>query len=149
MSHGRPKERARKWSADRTIQFLEYYEQFECLWNRKSEAYKNREKKEEALEKLAILMNDVLPDVATVKAKIRSLRNAYILEVHKMISSSKRGGPADSLYVPTVPWFNTAHRFLHSAVEIKDNMVSGFRFTYTFKLERKKYLHIIWIYLCI
>jgi hypothetical protein len=84
--------------------------------------YKDREKRDCALKNIVKAMKNIMPDfdVQSVKSKIRSIRNAYTLEVHKVNKSRKSGATADKFYKPTVPWFSTADRFLRHVVEIRD-----------------------------
>lgn len=109
--------------------FLEAYEQYPCLWNHKLPSYKDRNKRDEALRKIVEVMSEVVCDfdVNTAKAKIRSIRNAYLLEHHKVLKSYKSGMSTDALYKPTVGWYHVADRFLKGIVETretKNNMVS-------------------------
>jgi hypothetical protein len=57
-------------------------------------------------------------DEVAAKAKIRSIRNAYTLERHKVLNSYKSGTGA--IYKPTVGWFSVANRFLNGIVETRD-----------------------------
>lgn len=115
-------QKVKKWSNDKTTKFLELYEQYPCLWDHSCKMYKDREKRDCALKNIVKAMKNIMPDfdVQSVKSKIRSIRNAYTLEVHKVNKSRKSGASADKIYKPTVPWFSTADRFLRHVVEIRD-----------------------------
>ncbi|GJQ83727.1 hypothetical protein Trydic_g20603 [Trypoxylus dichotomus] len=60
-----------------------------------------------------------------VKAKIRSIRNAYLLEIGKIRNSRRL--TAGEVYKPRVPWFPIAHRILHGVVQIKGAQPSGIK----------------------
>lgn len=110
---------SKKWTTDVTIKFLKAYEQHPCLWNNKLVIYKDRNKRNEALNKIVEIMSDSVGDfdVNCAKAKIRSIRNAYILENHKVLQSYKSG--TGIIYKPTVRWWPVANRFLKRFVEIR------------------------------
>lgn len=98
-----------------TIKFLEAYERNSCLWDVCSPNYKNKEVRENAYENLSRVMNIEGFDVATVKAKIRSIRNAYALERGKVISAKNK----DEVYEPKLAWFSVADRILRKVVRTK------------------------------
>ncbi|XP_053998219.1 uncharacterized protein LOC128886948 isoform X2 [Hylaeus anthracinus] len=110
---------SKKWSSERIIKFLEAYEQYPCLWNHKLPSYKDKSKRDEALRKIVEVMSDPELNVNSAKAKIRSIRNAYTLEHHKVLKSYKNGISGD-IYKPTVCWFSVADRFLKGIVETRD-----------------------------
>lgn len=56
-----------------------------------------------------------------MKAKIRSLRNAYTLDMYKIQKSKKSGAGVDDIYKPNVKWFPIAHRILHQVVQTRDS----------------------------
>lgn len=105
-----------RWSPDKIIRFFETYEQLSCLWDVNSDLYKNREARDDAYLKMAQAMD--CDSIESVKFKIRSLRNAYILELTKIAKSKKSG--ARRIYKPKVPWFQIADRILHNVVQTKD-----------------------------
>lgn len=113
---------SKKWSSELIIKFLEAYEQYPCLWNYKLPSYKDRNKRDEALKKIIEVMSDSVTDldVNIVKAKMRSVRNAYTLEHHKVLKSYKSGTSTDAIYRPTVSWFSIAYRFLRGIVKTRD-----------------------------
>lgn len=112
----------RKWPSYLVIHFLELYEQRPCLWDHKSPLYKNRSLREEALQEIVEAMSEYVRnfDVNMAKAKIRSLRNAYMLELHKVWRSNRNAESPDDIYTPTVPWFPIADRFLKYVVETRE-----------------------------
>lgn len=133
---------SKKWSTDEIKKFLEVYEEFPCLWNYKIPSYKDRNQRDTALRKIVEVMSDTVKDfdVNAAKAKIRSIRNAYTLEHHKVLASYKSGTSTDAIYKPTVGWYDVADRFLKGIVETrktKNTLVS----VYHSKLLQLKFCH--------
>lgn len=56
--------------------------------------------------------------IAEVKAKIRCIRNVYMLEVAKIIKSELSGTAGNKIYKPRLAWFPVADRILHHVVQI-------------------------------
>lgn len=100
----------KRWTSAKTIQFLEAYERNSCLWDVYSPDYKNKEKREKAYENLSSVMNIEGFDVDAVRAKIRSIRNAYALERCKIISSKNKN--TDEVYESKLVRFPLADRIL-------------------------------------
>lgn len=105
----------KRWTSSKTIKFLEAYERNSCLWDVDSPDYTNYIKRCEAYEKLASVMDIENFDVVAVKAKIRSIRNAYSFERSKIISSKY----TDEVYKPKLVWFPIADRILRDVVHTK------------------------------
>lgn len=113
---------SRKWSTETTRKFLLAYEQYPCLWDPKHQDYTHRNRRHRALQSLVESMLDVVPDfdIVCARAKIRSLRNAYILEQHKIINSIKNNDGTGTVYTPKLSWFPLADKFLSTIVEPKN-----------------------------
>ncbi|XP_050506119.1 uncharacterized protein LOC126884240 [Diabrotica virgifera virgifera] len=109
-----------KWSSQDTISFLEMYEQHRCLWDVHSEGYKDRNTRINAYEAMATAMEIDGFLVEDVKAKIRSLRNAYTLELAKILRSKKLAAGPDDVYKPKLPWFPVADRILNGVVQLRE-----------------------------
>ncbi|XP_060844662.1 uncharacterized protein LOC132924394 isoform X2 [Rhopalosiphum padi] len=90
------------------LEFIGLYHTFPELWKVKSEAYKNRIKKDAAYEKLVDKMKEIDPKANRdiVRAKINSLRTSYRRELKKVKSSQKSGAGADDIYEPSLWYFN-------------------------------------------
>ncbi|VEN49101.1 unnamed protein product [Callosobruchus maculatus] len=114
----------KKWPAELTIKFLEGYESYPSLWDVHSASYKNKGSREEAYQKLKELMDIKGFGIADVKAKIRSIRNAYALEIMKMKKSQHSGAGADAVYKPKVAWFGVADRILRHVIQIRETQPS-------------------------
>lgn len=110
----------KKWCSDQIVKFLEIYEQHPCLWDVNSKSYKNREERVFAYEKLSKHMGIEGFSAKDVISKIRSIRNAYTLELNKISKSKKSGAGMDDIYKPKVPWFSVADRILHKVVQIRE-----------------------------
>ncbi|XP_035040908.2 uncharacterized protein LOC118125933 [Hippoglossus stenolepis] len=89
------------WSEAKVQQLISFYSERSCLWNHKSESYRNRLLRQSLLETLSGLMshNESVPfTVDDIKAKFRNLRTIFQRE-HKAVSSNKTCGSED-FYVP-------------------------------------------------
>lgn len=101
-----------KWREDVTPLFLDLYKTHECLWNNKSEKYKNRVLREKAMKSLLSELN--IPDLSEtdIKLKIKSIRTRYMAELNKVLKSEKSGIGRDDIYVPKLFWFSQADSIL-------------------------------------
>ena len=89
-----------KWMDDNTQLVLDLLRNQECLWNVKSENYRNRNIRDKALEEMVKQLN--IPDLTQeeVKLKIKSIRTRYSSELTKVLKSLKSGAGRDNIYVP-------------------------------------------------
>lgn len=101
-----------KWKEDETPMFLDLYKNHECLWNNKSETYKNRLLRDKAMKSFLSELN--IPDLSEndIKLKIKSIRTRYMAELTKVLKSEKSGTGRDDIYVPKLFWFAQADSFL-------------------------------------
>lgn len=90
---------SRKLSEEETLKFVQLYREHECLWNIRCNGYKNKQMRTSALEKIQEGMAIEGFAIAEVKAKIRSIRSTYYLEIDK-IEKSTRSGAGGNIYVP-------------------------------------------------
>lgn len=81
----------KKWTVDKTVQFVQLYGTHEVLWNKNVFLYKNKRARQIALEKICTQMAIDNFGVYEAKAKINNLRSAYCQEVKK-VSASKHPG---------------------------------------------------------
>ncbi|XP_069579227.1 uncharacterized protein [Brachyistius frenatus] len=89
------------WSEAKVQQLISFYSEHSCLWNHKSENYRNRLLRQNLLETLGGLLsdNELLPfTVEDIKTKFRNLRTIFQRE-HKAVSSNKTCGSED-FYLP-------------------------------------------------
>ena len=77
----------------------------ECLWNVKSENYRNRNVRDKALEEMVKQLNT--PDLTRedVKLKIKPIRSRNSSELAEVRKSGKSGAGRDDIYVPKLFWF--------------------------------------------
>lgn len=63
-----------RWNEDTTLKFVSKYLEYECLWNVKSEHYRNKQMRQSAYADLEKTMN--LPEFGEkeIKAKIKNIR---------------------------------------------------------------------------
>jgi len=117
----------KKWSDDTTMKFVNIYSSLDVLWNTSLPNYKNKHSRQIALEKIATEMNIDGFGIPEIKSKINNIRSAYCQEVKKINASNKSGTSADSIYKPTVVWFNSVDSFLRKHINqrpTQSNLVS-------------------------
>lgn len=115
-----------RWTENDTLKFVSLYKECEVLWNFQDKNYKNRDKRNSALEYIRREMhiNDLTVDI--IKKKIKSIRDTYNLEKSKIKKyNTKSGTSPDELYKTRLGWFNEASTFLDhcSGRESSNNMV--------------------------
>ncbi|XP_077353299.1 uncharacterized protein LOC144002186 isoform X2 [Festucalex cinctus] len=89
------------WNETKVHQLISFYAEHDCLWNYKSERYKNKLMRQSLLETLSVLLscNEQVPfTVEDIKTKFRNLRTIFQRE-HKAVNSNKICGSED-FYVP-------------------------------------------------
>jgi len=86
-----------KWSNDHTQLVLDLLSNQECLWNVKSENYRNRNIRDKALEEMVEQLN--IPDLTQedVQLKIKSIHSRYSSELAKVLKSEKSGAGRDNI----------------------------------------------------
>lgn len=94
-----------KWAEKETVKFVEEYIKYECLYNVKSVAYKNKRLREAALLNISKVMG--FPDFGPkeVYTKIRSIKSTYSQELKKVKASTKSGAGLNDIYVPHMKWY--------------------------------------------
>lgn len=113
-----------KWKEEETPIFLDLYKNHECLWNNKSEMYKNRVLRDKAMKALLSELNIADVVETDIKLKIKSIRTRYMAELNKVLKSEKSGTGRDDIYVPKLFWFSQADSFLRP-VSISRNSSSN------------------------
>ncbi|XP_041816665.1 uncharacterized protein LOC121623461 [Chelmon rostratus] len=89
------------WNEAKVQQLISFYSEHSCLWNHRSESYRNRLLRQSLLETLSSLLSDNEPvsfTVEDIKTKFRNLRTIFQRE-HKAVSSNKTCGSED-FYLP-------------------------------------------------
>ncbi|XP_022912943.2 uncharacterized protein [Onthophagus taurus] len=90
------------FSEKQILNLIDLYRKKECLWNTKSPFYNNHAERRDALRFIAKSLNY---NEETIKKKITSIRATYLLEKKKIKDSLLAGNGADTMYRPTVIWF--------------------------------------------
>ncbi|XP_042365316.1 uncharacterized protein LOC121959863 [Plectropomus leopardus] len=89
------------WDETKVQQLISFYAGNSCLWNHRSESYRNRLLRQSLLETLSSLLSENEPvpfTVEDIKTKFRNLRTIFQRE-HKAVSSNKTCGSED-FYLP-------------------------------------------------
>ena len=68
-----------KWRNERIESFLDYYRNYDCLWNTSSNLYKNKIVRENAYGKLCADMRIPELTIADIKNKIKIIRTTVII----------------------------------------------------------------------
>ncbi|XP_030765972.1 uncharacterized protein LOC115890000 [Sitophilus oryzae] len=113
----------RKLTENETVKLVQLYKEQECLWNTRNDNYKSREVRMCALKRIQEGMENLELSTDDIKAKIKSIRGTYYLELDKIEKSARSGG---NVYVPKVKWFKDLNGFLKSVSvrrKITDDMV--------------------------
>lgn len=90
-------------------EFIEAFRQYPCLWKIKCDEYRDRNKRDEALNNLLLLTRETIPtaDLKFVKDRIESLKQSFRREYRKVKNSMKSGSSADDVYKPKLWYYNT------------------------------------------
>ncbi|XP_029920592.1 uncharacterized protein LOC115368568 [Myripristis murdjan] len=90
-----------QWTEAKVRQLISFYSEHSCLWNHRSESYRNRQLRQSSMETLSRLLSQDQPAPFTVddiKTKFRNLRTIFQRE-HRAASSNKTCGSED-FYLP-------------------------------------------------
>ncbi|XP_008300185.1 uncharacterized protein LOC103372344, partial [Stegastes partitus] len=92
----------RYWTEEKERALIAFFSKHSCLWNHKSENYKNRQLRWKTLEHLRILLSAHPPPVSftveDIKNKFKNLRTTFQRQ-YKMVKASK-GCSSDDVFVP-------------------------------------------------
>ena len=143
-------------SKDFLLEFIELFQQEECLWKVKSKNYYNRSKKDASYGTLIGEVQEVEPDATrdTVVKRINNLRSTFRKEHKKFIKSQVSGAGAEEMYAPRL-WYYSQLRFLcdqeaphnstsSSQEEEEDSEVNSLFFLLYFTLLLCL-IHIVWV----
>lgn len=94
--------------------FLGYvYQQYPLLWNIKDKDYCDIKLKSEIFQRFFNELNEKQliggMDEKQLKDKIKSLKDVYRQELHKIEKSKKSGCSTEEVYSPKLAWFNEAN----------------------------------------
>ncbi|PSN42312.1 hypothetical protein C0J52_11148 [Blattella germanica] len=111
-----------KWRrCNRTKKMVELYKKHECLWNQKSQDYRDSELRNRAYEAIVREMKIKNFGVKEVKTKIRIIRNTYAQELQKIKKSKE---DAEGLYTPTLSWFRCADSFMRDVISTRSQTLN-------------------------
>ncbi|XP_064082982.1 uncharacterized protein LOC135198998 [Macrobrachium nipponense] len=96
------------WSREEIIQLIDLYRQHPCLWNVKSDMYKDRAERVAALTAIAAELRKTCVAITTgdIKRKIETLQNQHRREMQLVENSRKSGAGVDDIYIPRLWCFN-------------------------------------------
>lgn len=109
------------WTMDKTNKFIELYKKHECLWNNKSDTYKNCKLKKIAIEDIMQKINFEGLTITIIKEKIRSIRTIYRHELNKIIKSRKSEN--GDIYKPKLYMAKKVDPFLRSVSVLRTNIL--------------------------
>ncbi|XP_066989137.1 uncharacterized protein [Macrobrachium rosenbergii] len=116
------KEKSFHWDRAQTLMLIELYRLNPCLWNVKSDVYKDRNKRAVAINGITADLQRIGSHVnaVEVKRKIEIIRSQYRREVRK-IEKSKRSGAGADMYAPTL-WFFDELCFLNDGDSTRESV---------------------------
>lgn len=134
---------AKATKAEALRQFIETYESLPVLWNSSNEAYRNKAKKNAALDQLLQVFKALKPDAvrADVSKKINSLRTNFRKELKKIVSSKRSGAGTEDVYRPQ-SWIFDSLKFLQ---KIEQPVSSGVTCTSAVSIFRTHQLPSVFI----
>ena len=95
-----------RWRDDHTQLVLDLLRNQECLWNVKSENYRNRNIRDKALEEMVKQSNIPYLTQEDVKIKIKPIRSRYSSELAKALKFEKSGAGRDKTsFFPFISFF--------------------------------------------
>ncbi|XP_053691489.1 uncharacterized protein LOC128740002 [Sabethes cyaneus] len=113
-----------KWNIHNIMDFLTVYQKYPALWNVNDKDYRKTRHKDEIFECLYCELDDKQligkMDMKQLKAKIKSIKDVYRQELHKIEKSVQSGCASDEVYTPKLAWFNGAY-YLEDAVSTKSS----------------------------
>lgn len=119
------KEKSCHWDRKETLLLIDLYRQNPCLWNVKSDVYKDRNKRVAAINEITAGMNrsGLSVTASEVRKKIESIRSQYRRELRKLGKSKKSGAGADDIYTPIL-WCFDDLCFLNDGDSMRESVSS-------------------------
>lgn len=114
-----------KLKEDETLKLVQLYGENECLWDIKSQNYRNKEMRATALQNIAQQMQIEGLTPNEIKNKIKAIRATYYLEIDK-VQKSSRSGASGNVYVPKVKWFQELDAFIKNVTVKRKSTVSNY-----------------------
>ncbi|CAH1961648.1 unnamed protein product [Acanthoscelides obtectus] len=115
-----------KFSSEQMEQFIDLYRSFECLWNIKCTDYRDINKRNNAYEAIADIMNI---SIENVKKKINNIRSTYLQE-KKKVELQKVQGRAQRIFIFQAYfglvvwpfWMTLQHQGKQCVLQLQNNM---------------------------
>lgn len=106
--------------------FINLYKEQTCLWDKTSQAYKQKQKRHEAVSKLTELVQEFDPGATKVHVlrKIESLRACVRREYKRVQDSRQKATSPDQVYVPHL-WYYDMFAFVFGEDGTNYKMKSG------------------------
>ncbi|XP_067013266.2 uncharacterized protein [Anabrus simplex] len=106
-------------SENNTVRLIQLYQSEPCLYDVKSDDYKNRDLRAAAVKRIAAAFSVEGFGPKEVVVKFKNLRNSYSQELKKIEDSEKSTTRADHVYVPKVHWFDVMDSFLRPQMYVR------------------------------
>ncbi|KAG7172551.1 putative Alcohol dehydrogenase transcription factor Myb/SANT-like-containing protein 23, partial [Homarus americanus] len=113
-----------QWRREDVMQLIELYKENNCLWQVKSEKYKDRNARDIALLKIVEHLKDNLPQVTVfdVKTKLHTLRSQFCRELRLIREFKKSGSEGTEKKSKTKLWCFNDMMFLHDGEETLESV---------------------------
>lgn len=115
-----------KLSTQINLKFVQLYRDHECLWNPYFPGYKEKCKRDSALQKIRDELKTMGIDMSTkdIKSKIKNLRATYSQELTKIDKSTRSGAGSQEEYKSKLNWFQEMHSFIKNVPMKRKTTVS-------------------------
>lgn len=115
-----------KLSTQINLKFVQLYRDHECLWNATLASYKDKCKRDSALQKICdeLKKMDIDMTIKDAKSKIKNLRATYCQELTKIDKSTRSGASSQEEYKSKLNWFQEMHSFIKNVPMKRKTTVS-------------------------
>lgn len=115
-----------EWTNEIIMTFLEYYQGERCIWDPQHPEHKNRNKINDAWQRLHAELN-LNCTVAELKKKRDSLMTSFRMLLNKRKQSIKSGMSTDEIFKPTWFAYETMEKFLGAVYHCGPTVNTGVR----------------------
>lgn len=112
-----------KFTEEETVKFCVLYREYECLWNMVSPDYKNKTKRQTAVESIIKEMGMPGLGVLEVKNKIKNLRSTFNQEAMKIRKAAQSGTGIEDTYTSSLKWFDILEPVMKITKEASVNVI--------------------------
>jgi|UniRef100_A0A2S2QAP1 hypothetical protein len=106
-----------KFNDNETTRFLELYSMEKVLYDPALDAYRDRDLRAAAANRISHELNIPGFGPREVIVKFKNLRSSYCQELKKISDSIRSRKDTDDIYKPKVFWFNQMNSFIHPFVQ--------------------------------